>query len=345
LILKRCFQIFTKRTPLSYKLTCIVLLFLSCQKEENNPIEVFDYQVQSYYLIPSDINYNDVVERKILFSMNEMQKWYQTATGGYTFTFLNNKEKVQVVYLNNSTGYYKTNYWDRVINELAYRDIPINKEGLINYLWIGGVDDISQDNEQNILGLGGTSCQNQCGKTLLGTGLLNEITFYNDLGTVFHEMGHALGLSHPLEITDLPVNQQDSMLLKSVMCQADIRLEKENKLLGFLTTEKKILSESPFMKKNIQLNYNNYSVQHINYPDTDGEPFLDFSYFKENTTVVFETFSKSGLTYFWQFGDGVTSNEQNPTHNYPERKNYYTYVTVTSPGFMATTEGKVVYLE
>ncbi len=58
-------------------------------------------------------------------------------------------------------------------------------------------------------------------------------------------------------------------------------------------------------------------------PDTQGcEPL----------PVVFRNYSKYGNAYEWTFGDGTTSNEQNPVHEYQNPGTYSVTLKVTGPG-------------
>jgi gliding motility-associated-like protein len=50
-----------------------------------------------------------------------------------------------------------------------------------------------------------------------------------------------------------------------------------------------------------------------------------------NTTVNIVNNSLGGGTYFWEFGNGATSNAQNPIYQYPQGGQYTVQLTVTSP--------------
>lgn len=54
----------------------------------------------------------------------------------------------------------------------------------------------------------------------------------------------------------------------------------------------------------------------------------DFSYTMNGNSVQFNNQSVNSNTYFWDFGDGTTSTEQNPTHEYNQEGSYQ--VTLTS---------------
>lgn len=55
-----------------------------------------------------------------------------------------------------------------------------------------------------------------------------------------------------------------------------------------------------------------------------------FSYSTDSYLVTFTNESKMTGTYSWSFGDGTTSTEQNPVHNYGVKGKYLVTLTVTS---------------
>ncbi|MCF8295103.1 MAG: PKD domain-containing protein [Bacteroidales bacterium] len=59
----------------------------------------------------------------------------------------------------------------------------------------------------------------------------------------------------------------------------------------------------------------------------------DFYYTNQDTTVWFTNASWSSLpitSFYWEFGDGTTSTDANPTHNYPVLGIYYVTLTITT---------------
>jgi len=55
--------------------------------------------------------------------------------------------------------------------------------------------------------------------------------------------------------------------------------------------------------------------------------------FNTNTAIHFENCSKGGSYYLWDFGDGLTSNEFEPTHTYLEEGNYHLQLVVQDEEF------------
>ncbi len=58
-----------------------------------------------------------------------------------------------------------------------------------------------------------------------------------------------------------------------------------------------------------------------------GMPDADFDYSADEQTVVFDNFTQNATTYVWNFGDGNTSTEQNPTHTYAQPGTYIVELT------------------
>jgi PKD repeat protein len=76
------------------------------------------------------------------------------------------------------------------------------------------------------------------------------------------------------------------------------------------------------------------TVEGVNGTDSDifpviiaNEPQAEFSYTSNNLSVSFET-QEIALSYLWDFGDGETSNLQNPTHQYNQSGIYQVSLTV-----------------
>jgi len=61
------------------------------------------------------------------------------------------------------------------------------------------------------------------------------------------------------------------------------------------------------------------------------DPFADFDYDVNESTVTFTNLSEFGNTYLWNFGDGNTSTAFNPVHNYNEDGTYTVKLTTTNP--------------
>lgn len=61
-----------------------------------------------------------------------------------------------------------------------------------------------------------------------------------------------------------------------------------------------------------------------------------------NTTVTFSNFSVGGNSYLWDFGDGSTSTDENPTHVYTTDGTFTIKLTVVNTGGSAETTRNIV---
>ncbi len=83
--------------------------------------------------------------------------------------------------------------------------------------------------------------------------------------------------------------------------------------------------------------------------ETNEAPEASFSYTAENmyvdTTITFTDSSTDDGTissWLWDFGDGTTSTEQNPTHSYSEAATYTVELTVTDDGDLNDTTSETL---
>jgi PKD repeat protein len=59
-------------------------------------------------------------------------------------------------------------------------------------------------------------------------------------------------------------------------------------------------------------------------------PVADFIYTVDGLTVTFENASEEATSYSWDFGDGASSTETNPTHTYAEEGSFTVTLTATN---------------
>lgn len=60
------------------------------------------------------------------------------------------------------------------------------------------------------------------------------------------------------------------------------------------------------------------------------EPIADFDYSISGGEITLQNLSQNGTSYWWEFGDGTTSEEENPMHNFLENGTYTISLTVFS---------------
>ena len=166
------------------------------------------------------------------------------------------------------------------------------------------------------------------------------------MGISLHEMGHTFGLSHPIDESDFPLSTEDEAKLYSVMCQATIREGTTNGEHGFLTFEKSILVNNPFLKADVTLFQDFWQTKIINYPVTGSapEPLIDFQ-ITSSRSVSFSTNIDDALLYYWYFGDGAISNDPVPTHEFNFSGLYYVTLMVTDKNHMATRVSQYVQIQ
>jgi hypothetical protein len=66
--------------------------------------------------------------------------------------------------------------------------------------------------------------------------------------------------------------------------------------------------------------------------DDASAPRSDFFYEADERVVTFDNRSKGATSYAWDFGDGETSTEENPVHEYPAFGLYTASLVATGPG-------------
>jgi PKD repeat protein len=79
-----------------------------------------------------------------------------------------------------------------------------------------------------------------------------------------------------------------------------------------------------------------------NYITVEALPAVSFTASANNNSVSFTNTSTGANSYLWDFGDGTTSTEQNPTHEYSSEDAFTVILTATNDCGSATTEEIVV---
>jgi len=67
----------------------------------------------------------------------------------------------------------------------------------------------------------------------------------------------------------------------------------------------------------------------------------DFNWMENGSAVQFTNNSTNGTTYFWDFGDGTTSTEENPIHIFPGADIYDVMLTISNDCFTNTVTSEV----
>lgn len=76
------------------------------------------------------------------------------------------------------------------------------------------------------------------------------------------------------------------------------------------------------------------------------EPSAAFDFTATNGVLNFQNLSQNGMSYFWDFGDGITSEEENPVHTFVENGSYTISLVVVSEicNSIVTTSQEVVVI-
>lgn len=319
-----------------------IMLVTGCSPPVEDAQPLNDFKVHAYYVIPADKNFDQDNATRVWRALLEMQRWYQTATGGLTFELLDEENLMEVYVTDNPASFYEDDWWNLLLEEMKARGEPIQSKGTIAIIWIEGISQISD----NATALGGTSCEGLCGAALLPISTIIAPTWPPvDLGISLHEMGHTFGLNHPVEISDLPLPPEEELILYSVMNQATVRMGKTNDEHGFLTNEKATLINSPFLKREVAGYQDYWQTNIINFPVTgaipDPEIVVDI---QGGRTVSFRTNIDDALLYYWYFSDGTISNQASPVHEFAISGLYNVTLMVTDKNFMAKRVSKFVQI-
>lgn len=319
-----------------------LLLVSSCQIVETQaPLN--DYKVHAYYVIPTDMRFSDDNANRVGRAIIEMQRWYQTATGGLTFELLDEENIIGVYFADHESSYYEGDWWNLLLNEMKSKGNPIESAGTIAMIWVEGIQQVAD----NATAVGADMCNGKCGAAILPMHTIIGITWPpTDLGVSLHEMGHTLGLTHPVEESDLPLAIEEEPILYSVMCQATVRKGISSAEHGFLTNEKTILIENPFLKPFVEIYQDYWLTKIINYPVTGPIPEAKITSSEVGFhTYKFESIAIDGLLYYWYFGDGSTSNEPTPTHEFRSSGLFNVTLMVTDSHQMSNRVSKFVEIQ
>ncbi|MEN8250590.1 MAG: PKD domain-containing protein [Bacteroidota bacterium] len=302
-----------------------------------------DYKVHAYYVVPADKSFSEDNVIRVGRAFIEIQRWYQTATGGITFEMLDEESVIDVYFADHSSSYYEEDWWNLLLYEMKSNRLPVESPGTITIIWVEGIQQVTA----NAIAFGNELCNGECGAAILPIHTLIGQTWpIVDLGTSFHEIGHTFGLEHPVEYQDLPLSEEEQPILQSVMCQNGVREGSNNSEHGFLTTEKQILTSNPFLKENVNIYQDYWFTNIINYPETGPVPEPGILENKVNsTTYSFVSNIDDAVLYYWYFGDGTTSNEANPTHEYLSSGLFRVVLTVTSQEYMTSRAYKYVEID
>jgi hypothetical protein len=297
-----------------------------------------DHTVAFFYVIPSDIEFEQSVLDRTVEATRDVQAWYQCATGGVTWE-LAFPEIVRVYFADRTRQeYVDGGYYGPILDEMRAKGLPVLTPGSVAALWARGAGFFAGANP---------ACDGQCGVLMVGVEVFPE--FNNPewsggtcppgegvaafpctpLGAMAHELGHALAsLPHPFDVPETR-----DVAFHSVM-QSHWNYPSfagaAEKPWGFLTLERQQLRASPFLKKDIALNQS-HDCEVLNLPEAGPVPVAGFQERVRDQTVQLRNQTgfqsrqpKNGALYYWTFGDGTATNDDSKrlVHRYAEPGTY-----------------------
>lgn len=278
-----------------------------------------------FYVIPSNVTFDQNVLARIMQATLEVQAWYQVASGGLTWE-LAYPEVVRVYHAKQTREYYRNNgdWWGSLPGEMANADLPIFSPGVVTVIWAHGAGWWAG---------GAQSCGADCGVALLGVEIFPE--FNNPafsggecpsgqgaaawpctpIGAYAHELGHTLGLSHPIDNPATAAVAGHSVM-QTHWNYPDFAPASERPW-GFLRNERASVRANPFMQTNVELVQIHQDADiAVNLPPQGTAPIADFSAQISGNQVTFTNNTQGAGLYYWTFGDESGSNEVNPIHTY-----------------------------
>ncbi|MEM0992760.1 MAG: LamG-like jellyroll fold domain-containing protein [Bacteroidota bacterium] len=295
-----------------------------------------DFYVQPFYLITSDYNYVQAEYDTIVSAMEEIQAWYQVATGGKTFRLGNQGDPI-VVNLPNTSVYYEEDYWTRILDDLTTLGYTNFQSGVINLHWIKGGGGVA---------LGAQACGSNCGTGMVGMDLFptfNTQQFFScpnasggvaaypctPLGAAAHELGHCFGLPHPIDRIETSAVANHSVMQTHWNYPYNYAPAGESPW-GFLSLERQTLLRNPFFCDNVDVKIEYDEKPIVNLPNLGSFPFADFTFTMLGGNVIFENISLDSEIDYWTFGDETGSNLTNPIHTFGSATTYEVRLRVSN---------------
>lgn len=293
------------------------------------------------YAIPSDVAYEEAVHQRLVESAHDVRAWYQCATGSPTWEFAF-PEIVRVYHGLQTRAYYLDHgdWWGSLLGEMGESGQPIWSPGTVTALWARGAGWWAGAAQ---------GCLGECGIALLGVELFPEFNVpewsggecpaasgpaawpCTPLGALAHELGHTVGLPHPL---DVPGTSADAFhsLMQTHWNYPDFATGPEAPW-GLLTLERQALYPSPFMLSGIDL-IQPHDCDLVNLPVTGAAPAATFELSQDGLTIDATSTSQDAVLNYWTFGDGHISDAASVTHTYDAPGDYTVVLRTTAANAM-----------
>jgi hypothetical protein len=305
------------------------------------------HRLAVYYAVPSDVPFDQDVLDTLKSASRDIRAWYQIASGGVTWQFTSPKV-VEVYAAQKPRRYYldNGNWWASLPAEMGRAGLPIQSPGTVTAIWAHGAGWWAGAIQ---------SCDVDCGLALLGVelfpqfndpafsggncpdpdGLGGEAFPCTPRGAFAHELGHTLGLPHPV---DVPATRDVAFhsIMQTHWNYPDQAAPAERPW-GFLRDERQALRANSFMHKNVSLAQPFTDVEIVNLTASGKAPSVKLSSKATKGGMRFTNRTTGANLYYWTFGDGRVSNATSPVHAYPVGGTYTATLWASSPTSMMAT--------
>ncbi|MFH1313983.1 MAG: FG-GAP-like repeat-containing protein [Candidatus Eisenbacteria bacterium] len=317
----------------------------SCEMRPVGEAATLSYQLAVYYVLPTDIPYENDVHDQLIESTHHLQAWYQVASGGVTWK-LAYPEIVRVYYADHPRSFYTSDWWGLLLTEMQSNGYPIWSAGTITALWVRGAGGFAG---------GAQWCDGDCGVALLGVEIYPQFNNPEWSGHVcpggqgvgafpctpegayVHELGHTLGLQHPIDVPELAPYAYHSVM-QTHWNFPDFAPPSESPW-GFLRPERVAIRANPFMHSGVSLYQYYPAADVVNLPPSGSAPTAGFSVDRLSDLEIQCLNSSSGATHhYWTFGDGSVSTESSPVHAYQGEGTYEIILRASNDASMIGTD-------
>lgn len=321
----------------TYVMTGLLLLMTTVVPVWSSAQAANDYTVAVFYVIPSDIDFEQEVLDRLIEATKDTQAWYQCATGGVTWELA--FPEVVRVYLADKTReeYVEAGYYGAIQAEMMSKGLPMLTPGAVTALWSRGAGFFAGANP---------GCGGQCGLLMIGVEVFPE--FNNPdwsggtcppgeggaafpctpLGAFAHEAGHALAsLPHPFDLEQTRATAFHSIM--QTHWNYPTFASVSERPWGLLTVEREALRASPFLKPGIDL-VQPHDCELVNLPVTGNPPTAKLGLKVSGLTISAKNNSKRDTSHYWTFGDGSVSDQKRPLYTYSEPGTYTVTLRVSS---------------
>jgi hypothetical protein len=282
------------------------------------------HRVEYYYLYTNEFTPVEEELEAITAALFDVQAWYQVATGGLTFVISNPNAPI-IMALDHNSAFYSSNFVGLIYEELYNNGGPLDEEGdVIKLFFVKGGGGMAA---------GANACNFTGGTAWIGMDIFPEFNTgdYFDcpdgeggdawpctpLGGIAHELGHTFSLPHPDTYNPLDIALHSVM--QSHWLYPYYYATEDEDPWSILSVERETMQGCPFLAITDILIPQPYEELPVcNLPANGATPTAAFSYTTNDTEVTFTNESNGAFLYYWTFGNGDVSTEENPEYDFGE---------------------------